>query len=43
MSDDHDERPGEEFGNWVAKRTFIWTVILAVLTIGSVFAFILRY
>lgn len=38
-----DERPPEDFGNRVAKQTFIWTMILAVLTIGSVFVFILRY
>jgi len=38
-----DERPPEDFGNEVAKKTFIWTMILAVLTIGSVVAFILRY
>lgn len=42
MAED-DERPPEEFANFVAKRTFIWTIILAALTIGSVFAFVLRY
>ena len=41
--DDLDERPPEEFANFVAKRTFIWTMILAALTIGSVFVFVLRY
>ena len=40
---DHDDRPPEDFANFVAKRTFIWAMILAALTIGSVFAFILRY
>lgn len=38
-----DERPPEDFAEFVAKRTFIWTLILAALTIGSVFAFVLRY
>ncbi len=42
MADDKDERPPADFADYVARRTFIWTMILAALTIGSVFAFVLR-
>ena len=40
MADDRD--PSDDWGNFVAKWTFIWTVILAVLYVGTVFIFILR-
>ena len=37
-----DHRPDDDWGNWVAKRTFIATLILAVLYVASVFAFVMR-
>jgi len=41
MADEDNRDPS--WGDSVAKWTFIWTLILAVLYVGSVFAFILRY
>ena len=41
MADDHDERD-PQWGNTVARWTFLFTVILAVLYCGAVFIFILR-
>jgi hypothetical protein len=40
---DNDERPSEDFADSVAKKTFVWTIILAALTVGTIFIFILRY
>lgn len=37
----HDDKPSETWGNDVAKWTFIFTVVLAVLYIGTVLLFIL--
>ena len=42
MADD-DDRRDDEWGNFVARRTFLLTVILGALYAGSVFFFILRY
>ena len=39
---DHHDRPSENWGPETAKWTFIFTVVLAVLYIGAVFAFILK-
>ena len=40
MGDPHD-RPSDDWSHVVAKWTFLGTLVLAVLYIGSVFAFIL--
>ena len=39
---DHSDRPDDDWGDVVAKWTFVSTVILAALYAGSVFVFILR-
>ncbi len=39
---DHGEQPSPNWGQDVAKWTFILTVVLAVLYVGAVFAFILK-
>ena len=41
MSDDND-RPDDDWADVVAKWTFVSTVILAVLYVGTVVIFILR-
>jgi len=41
MAGDHDHEAEAQFGNKVAKYTFIATVIFAALFIGAVFLFIL--
>ena len=41
MSDQSD-RPDDDWADVVAKWTFVFTVVLAVLYVGSVFVFILR-
>jgi hypothetical protein len=38
---DHDERL-DDWGHDVAKWTFVWSIVLTVLFVGSVFVFILR-
>jgi len=38
---DHGDRPDDDWGNSVAHGTFWFTVILAILFLGSVLAFIL--
>ena len=40
MADDNDR--DDDWGNSVARQTFIWTVILSALFVGCVFIFILR-
>ena len=40
MADDGD-RPSDDWGDVVARWTFIWTLILAILYGLSVFVFIL--
>lgn len=39
---DHEERPKDDWGDMVAKWTFLATLVLAVLYIGCVFVFIMR-
>jgi hypothetical protein len=39
---DQSERPDDDWADWMAKRTFAFLVVLAVLYVGTVFAFILR-
>jgi hypothetical protein len=39
---DHEERPSDDWGDVVAKWTFISTAVLAVLYVASVFIFIMR-
>jgi len=39
---DKDDRPSDDWGNWVARWTFIWSMVLAALYVGTVFIFILR-
>ena len=41
MADD-GKRPADDWGNTMAKKTFIGLVILAGLYVASVFIFILR-
>ena len=38
---DHGDRPSDDWGNLVAKWTFISSVVLAVLYIGSAVVFVL--
>lgn len=37
-----EETRDDQWGNVIAKKTTIWTVVTAILFIGAVFAFILR-
>ena len=37
----HEERPSDEWGNEVAKWTFILTVILTALYVGAVFIYVM--
>ena len=37
----NDDKPSDDWGSEVAKWTFITTVVLAILYVGSVFLFIL--
>lgn len=39
---DHSDRPPDDWGDQTAKWTFISSMVLAVLYIGTVFVFILR-
>ena len=39
---EHNDRPDDDWGDVVARWTFICTLVLAVLYVGTVFAFILR-
>ena len=41
MADEDNRDPN--WGDSLAKSTFFWTMILAVLYVGSVFVFIMRY
>jgi len=38
---DHEDRPRDDWGDSMARRTLIWTAILTALYAGAVFAFIL--
>ena len=40
--DDHDERPGPDWGDNVARKTFNATLILAILYVAAVFIFVMR-
>ncbi|MFN8589724.1 MAG: hypothetical protein U0704_18195 [Candidatus Eisenbacteria bacterium] len=37
---DHSDRPTEDWGNNVAKWTFILTIILAALYVGAVILYV---
>ncbi len=39
---EHGDRPDDHWGDVVAKWTFVTTLVLAILYVGSVFVFILR-
>ena len=39
---DHGERPDDDWANWVAKRTFLATVVLVVLYLGTVLFYVMR-
>ncbi len=39
---DHGDRPDDDWAQTVAKWTFITTLVLAALYVGSVFAFVMR-
>jgi hypothetical protein len=38
---EHSDRPPDDWGDVVARWTFISSVVLAVLYVGSIFVFIL--
>ena len=40
---DHEDEPSDDWGTVVARWTFICTLVLAVLYVGSVFIFILPH
>ncbi len=39
---DHGDHPDDDWGNVVAKWTFVSTLVLAALYVACVFAFVMR-